>query len=89
MLLLALLAAQPAPDIELNIHATAREVRVRQRGETSLQVHATPDANSRVEVARPRDGGRGHDQKTVDIHAEARIANPATNLPPAETSGPN
>lgn len=87
MILIALLAAaQPAPDIEVDVHATVREVRVRQRGETSLQVHAAPDANSRVTVARPDSNGRERRRNaTVDIHAEARIADPATNLPPPET----
>jgi hypothetical protein len=96
MLLLALLAtqaagaAEPAPDIELNVHATVREVRIRQRGEASLQVRASPDANSRVSVARPasdrRPGGRN---ATVDIHAEARIAGPGTNSQAPATENPN
>ena len=70
MLLLAvLIAAQPAPgqpeappatppDIELNVRATVREVRVRQRGETSLRVHASPDGGSRGETPRPAGSGR-------------------------------
>ena len=96
MLLLALLVAQsapaarPAPDIEVNVHATVREVRVRQRGETSLRVHASPDAGSRVETPQPatdRDARRRN--RTVDIHAEARLADPGANPPPGpETSPP-
>lgn len=96
MLLLALLAAQaapaapPAPDIALNVHATVREVRVRQRGETSLRVYASPDAGSRSEALRPaapRDVRARN--RTVEVHAEARIADPATRPASApETSPP-
>jgi hypothetical protein len=95
MLLLALLAAQapdrtmPPPDIELNVHATIREVRIRQRGETSLQVHASPDANSRVTIASPANTRSDGRNRVVDIHAEARIADPATNLTPPETANPD
>jgi hypothetical protein len=95
MLLLALIVAQPPdttrppPDIELNVHATMREVRIRQRGETSLQVHATPDANSRVTIASPANARADGRNKVVDIHAEARIADPATNLPAPETATPD
>jgi hypothetical protein len=93
MLLLALLAAQAATDqapadIELNLHATVREVRIRQRGETSLEVRASPDANSRVVVTRPP-GNQNARNATVDVHAEARIAAPQTNSQPPETSRPN
>ena len=90
MLLLALLAAtQAPPDIAIDVHATVREVRVRQRGETSLQVRASPDANSRVTVSHPdAEAQRRARGATVDVHAEARIADPATNLSPPETPRP-
>lgn len=89
--LVLLAALQTAPDISLDVHATVREVRIRQRGEASLEVHASPDANSRVAVTHPegRQHGRG---ATVDVHAEARIADPsqapADNVPPPETHRP-
>ena len=90
MLILALLLVQSSPDVELNVHATVREVRIRQRGEASLQVHASPDAGSTVDSQSPgasrRVVARG---ATVNVHAEARIADPTTNLPAAETSRPN
>jgi hypothetical protein len=90
LLLAALLVQTAAPDIEVNVRARVREVRVRQRGETSLRVYASPDANSRVEPAN-----RGEDRqmrgrnRTVNIHAEARIADPRTNSPAPETSSPH
>ena len=101
LLLAALVAAQPAPagtasppaaapDIELNVRATVREVRLRQRGETSLRVHASPDGGSRAEAPRPAGEReiRGRNV-SVNVHAEARIADPATNIPAAETPPPN
>jgi len=99
MLLLAFLALQatPPPDIEIDLHATVREVRIERRGETSLEVHAEPDADSRVTVARPeenRNTNRNANRSTrarnatVDVHAEARIADPAANLRPSETTPP-
>ena len=98
MLLFALLAAQPAPapatrpapDIEVNIHATVREVRIRQRGEALLRVHASPDGGSLAAAPRPAaDRDIRQRNRTVDVHAEARIADPGAN-PPAtpETSPP-
>ena len=89
-LILALQAAPSAPDIALDVHATVREMHIRQRGEASLQVHAAPDANSRVAVNRPDSNGRTNLRNvTVDVHAEARIADPAANVPPAETPRPD
>ena len=100
MLLFALLAAQPAPapapasrpapDIEVNVHATVREVRIRQRGEASLQVHASPDAGSRAGTPRPAaDRDIRQRNRTVDVHAEARIADPGATPPSTpETSPP-
>ena len=96
MLLLAALlaqtaATQPAPDIEVNVHATVREVRIRQRGEASLRVHASPDGGSRT-TASPRPAGEREIRRrgtSVNVHAEARIADPAANSPAPETSPPN
>ena len=90
MLLFALLVLQTAPDIEVNVHATIREVRIRQRGEAVLEVHASPDAGSRVEAARPAANAREVNARNVNVnvHGEARIADPATNSPGAETTNP-
>ena len=90
MLFAILLALQTAPDIELNVHATVREVRIRQRGVTSLQIHASPDAGSHVDPPQPAANARTQARNvTVNVHAEARIADPATNLQAAETTHPN
>ena len=100
MLFLALLAAQsgpapapptlPAPDIEVNVRATVREVRIRQRGEASLRVHASPDGGSLAETPRPAaDRDIRQRNRTVDVHAEARIADPGATPPSTpETSPP-
>ena len=102
LLLAALVAAQPAPaaqaqaapatppDIEVNVRATVREVRVTRRGETSLRVYASPDGGSRAETPRPA-GEREIRRRNaaVNMHAEARIAEPGANSPAPETSPPN
>jgi hypothetical protein len=80
--------AAPAPDIQLDARVTAREVRVRQSGETSLEVHG--GAGSDVRVQKPRGQARRQQLRnvTVDVHAEARIADPRQNPDPAETASP-
>ena len=90
MLILALLLAQALPDIELNVHATVREVHIRQRGTATLQVHATPDAGNIVDNQSPGGDRRANGRNgRVDVHAEAHIADPGTNLQRVETSRPN
>lgn len=87
--LLALIAAQTVPDVELRAHATVREVRIRQAGEASLQVRAVPDGGSSAHVQAPRSRGeRRLRNVTVDIHAEARLAPDPENPPAKETSPP-
>jgi len=90
MLLIALLLqAAPAPDIELNARASVRDVRIEQQGETSLSVRAGPDAGSDVRVERPRANGRRRLRNvTVNVHAEARIADPRQNPALVETPSP-
>jgi hypothetical protein len=95
MLLLLLLQAvappPPAPDIELNVHARVREVTIEQKGETKLEVHAEPDAGSRAEVnVQPKAEGRTQLRNvTVNIHAQASLADPAQNKATVETGSPN
>jgi hypothetical protein len=90
VLLSLLLAVQAAsPDLELDISATIREVRIERRGEASLEVRAGPDAGSRVEVDRPPSGGRARLRNVnVRVKAEARIADPADNRRAPETDSP-
>lgn len=96
MLFLALLVAQAAPatssapDIELNVHATVREVRIRQRGEVSLHVSGAPDAGSRAETPAARENREVRQRnRNVNVHAEARIAAPASaGAQTPETSPP-
>jgi hypothetical protein len=90
LLLLLLQAAAPAPtpDIELSVHARAREVRIEQKGETHLKVWAEPDAGSRVETnVQPKAEGRTTLRNvTVDIHAQASLADPSQNRASVETT---
>ena len=89
LLIMVQTAAAPAPDIQLDINATVREVRIEQKGTTSLEVRAAPDAGSRVEVDRPDANGRRRLQNVnVRVQAEARIADPRQNPQASETRTP-
>ena len=88
-LLLALQTAPAAPDIELDIRANVRDVRIERSGETSLELRASPDGGSHVAVDKPEAAGRRRLRNvSVRVKAEARIADPSDNSPPAETASP-
>lgn len=89
-IMLAMQASPPPPDIELNLHATVRSVRIERKGETKLEVRAGPDAGSRVEtnVTPPANGATTLRNVTVDVHAEARIGDEPQNPPAPETDTP-
>ena len=77
ILLFLIQAAATPPDIVLDLRATARDVRIERRGETSLSVRASPDGGSRTEVDRPESNGRARLRDVdVAVRAEARIAAP-------------
>jgi hypothetical protein len=96
MLLFALLlqaapapAAETLPDIQLDISATARDVRIVRQGEASLEVRAGPDGGNVVRVEAPEAGGRARLRDVeVNVHAEARIADPREDQPATETADP-
>ncbi len=90
MLIALLLAAQAAaPDIELEVRATARDVRVERSGTTSLELRASPDAGTNVDVEGPREPGRRRLRNvTVRVKAEARVGDPRGNREPRETESP-
>jgi hypothetical protein len=83
-------AAAPPPDIELNVRATARSVKIERKGETKLEVRAGPDAGSRAEtrVVPPAEGKTELRNVTVELHAEARIGKSRENPPEGETDTP-
>ena len=91
ILLLALAAApapvQPLPDIELGISLRAKSVRIEQKGEARLAVHADPDAGSAVETrSEPKGGGRTELKNvSVEIRARTLLADPAVASLPAAT----
>jgi hypothetical protein len=89
LFLILIQAAATAPaDIQLDARVTAREVRIRQRGEASLALRGGPGTD--VRVVKPQANGRQRLRNvTVEVHAEARIADPAQNPPPPETTSPN
>ena len=89
-ILFAMQAAAPPPDIELNIRATARSVKIERKGETKLEVRAGPDAGSKAEtrVTPPAEGKAELRNVTVEIHAEARIGENTENARTGETDTP-
>ncbi|MFN3945994.1 MAG: hypothetical protein ACK4K7_13805 [Allosphingosinicella sp.] len=85
--LLLLQAAAPPADIELRAHVFVREGQVASRGEARLQVRAEPDGGGTVETRRQPEA-RGQTrlrQATIDVHAEARIADPRQSGEQQET----
>ena len=88
-ILLLAQAAQPTtpPDIQLDARVRAREVRIEQSGETSLEVRGGPGSDVRVD--KPAANGRQR-LRNVDIRvqAEARVADPKQNPQQTETPEP-
>jgi hypothetical protein len=89
-LLLLQTAAAPPPDIELNVRATARSVRIEQKGETRIEMRAGPDAGSHAEtrITPPANGATTMRNVSVEVHAEARIDDQRENQAGGETSSP-
>ena len=79
-------AAQPAPDIQLNVDANIRRVTIERSGEASLEV--TGGEGSVVRVEAPQANGRRTLRNVnVRVRAEARVGDPQ-NPPEAETPPP-
>ena len=82
-------AAAPAtpPDIELNIDASVRRVRIERQGEASLEV--TGGEGSAVNVEAPEaEGRRTLRNVNVRVRAEARVADPRQIRAEPETARP-
>ena len=95
MLLALLIAAQaaapaPAPDIALDVRVQARELRIDQRGQATLELRASPDGGTAQNVDKPEANGRRRLRNVdVRVQAEARIADPAaTPTTATETQSP-
>jgi hypothetical protein len=88
-LLLLQAASTQAPDIELNLHARAKSMRIEQKGEARLEVQGEGPGN-RVEArVEPKAQGRTELRNvTVDIHAEASVSDRAQIRVRAETGTP-
>jgi hypothetical protein len=88
-ILLLQAAAAQAPDIELNLHARAKSVRIERKGEARLEVRGEGPGN-RVEVkVEPKAEGRTElNNVTVDVHAEASIQEGVKIGAEAETGTP-
>ena len=82
-------AAAQAPDIELDVHARIKSVKIERKGEARLEVRGEGPGN-RVEVrVEPRGEGRTELRNvTVDIHAQASVQDGAKIDARAETGTP-
>jgi uncharacterized protein (DUF58 family) len=69
------------PDIAVTAHVEARSVKVEQDGRATLSLHAQPSAGAEpVRVERSAPPGRKHYRNlTIDLKAEARIADPSAD----------
>jgi hypothetical protein len=90
LLLLLLQAAAQAPDISLDVQMRAKSVDIERKGEARLEARAEPDGGSRTDsrTRPPTKGATKLRNVLVDVHAEARIADPQQNRAEAETSTP-
>jgi hypothetical protein len=91
MLILLFLQAATgqAPDIELNLHATARSVKIERKGEARLEVRGEGPGNRVEAQVEPKAEGRSELRNvTVDIHAEASVQGGVKLDAQAETGTP-
>ena len=93
LLFLIQAGAAQAPDIELVAHARARSITIEKQGNARLTVRAEPNGGNVVDVRAPKANGRKTLRNVeVDVHAEARIAEPGqgprNNPDAAETRPP-
>ena len=87
LFLMLIQAAAAPPDIQLNVRAQVREVRIERKGEASLEVRGGPDSVVRVEA--PQANGRRRLRNVrIEVDAEARIADPLQNRRARETASP-
>ena len=92
MLLLLLLQAAQAPDIQLNANIRARSVTIEKQGDAKLTVTTSPDGGNVVDVQAPKANGRKQLRNVeVNVRAEARIVDPqqpAQNNPDQPETAP-
>ena len=91
LIALALLqvAAAQAPDIELNLNARIRSLKIERKGEARLEVRGEGPGNRVEAKVEPKAEGRSELRNvTVDIHAEASVGDPAQIRVEAETGTP-
>jgi hypothetical protein len=89
LLLLLQAAAAHGPDIELNVHARIKSLKIEQKGEARLEVEGQGPGN-RVDVrVEPKAEGRTQLRNvTVDVHAEASVQEGVKIDAQAETGTP-
>lgn len=86
LLMLQAAATQSPPDIELNVDASVRRVRIERQGEASIEVTG-PESEVRVD-APEANGRRTLRNVNVRVRAEVRVADPEQNRTEPETPRP-
>jgi hypothetical protein len=87
--LMLLQAAAPLPDIQIGATIRARSVSIEKHGDASITVRGAPDGGSLVDVRAPRGNGKKTLRNvSVDLNAEARIADRQAKAAETETSAP-
>ena len=83
-------AAQPA-DVSVTAHVEARSIKIEQQGRATLTLHAEPSAGTEpVKVRRSAPpGNTQYRNLTVDLKAEARIADPSISAQTQTSSSPS
>jgi hypothetical protein len=88
-LILAQAAAAQLPDIELKANVRARSLTISKQGEARLTVRTEPEGANLVDVKAPKANGRKTiNNVSVDVRAEARIADISIERKEAETVPP-
>jgi len=82
--------AQPA-DVSVTAHVEARSVKIEHEGRATLTLHAEPSAGAEpIEVQRSAPPGKTQYRNlTVDLKAEARIADPSISAQTQTSSSPS
>jgi hypothetical protein len=89
ILFLLLQAAEPLPDIELDLRARARSVEIERKGEARIELRgAEPGTRLDARVEPPAEGRTRLRNVTVRVHARASVGQGAKVEAEAETPAP-
>ena len=82
-------AATQAPDIELDVRARFKSLKIERKGEARLEVRGEGPGNRVEAKIEPKAQGRTELRNVrIDVHAEASVTDPAQIRVEAETGAP-